>query len=439
MPFGPKNLRISCDARGLTRFGGVALLHQFFQQLGVRNQLGRQFRPRQRNSTYLVSEMIEALLYPLILGLGRVESTEPLRHNGVFQYLAGLPDYPEAATLRRFLLRFAGKRRDRFLSLIDRWLKEMLSRPQPRTSAILDLDATVLTVYGRQQFSEIGYNPKKRGRPSYLPLLCFEGHNRNVLGGGYYSGNTRANKVAPALVKEALEKLPSSVRKVHVRGDSAFYDGKFIDFLEENGASYVIAAGMKRGLKKRLGGLKYQRISQGVCAAELQYIPYGWKRARRFVLIRRPVPEEPSAQMHLFKMAGFTYQTLVTNMSLQPLNLWRFYNHRSTAELIIRELKDAYALGKIPARDFSANEIFFQIVLLAYNLLNWFKRLCLPTSWQCMTLQRLRHRFLLVPAQLARPADRPTLRIMPTHTYSAEFIEISKCIKKVRALSEPMN
>ena len=436
---GPRNLRISCDAVGLTSFGGVALLQAFFQRLGIRAQLARWMRFPQRNNMYSISETIEGLLYPLILGLGRVESTEPLRHNGVFQYLAGLPGYPEATTLRRFLQRFATKGRNKFVWLHDRWLTEMLSRPQPRSSVLLDLDATVLTVYGRQQLSAIGYNPKKRGRPSYLPLLCFEGHSRDVLGGGYYSGNTRANTVAPALVKEALGKLPVSVRKVRVRGDSAFYDGKFIDFLEENGASYVIAAGMKRGLKRRLGGLNYQRISKGVSAAELQYIPYGWKRARRFVVIRRPVPEEPSAQLHLFKMQGFTYQSLVTDMGLQPLNLWRFYNHRSTAELIIRELKEAYALGKIPAGDFAANEIFFQIVLLAYNLLNWFKRLCLPPRWQRMTLQRLRHRLLLVPGQLARPAGRPTLRIMPTHTYSAEFMEIFKRIKKVRTLSEPLN
>jgi hypothetical protein len=45
----------------------------------------------QRNNRYSVSESLEALLYPLILGLGRIETTEPLRSNGVFHYLAGLP------------------------------------------------------------------------------------------------------------------------------------------------------------------------------------------------------------------------------------------------------------------------------------------------------------------------------------------------------------
>jgi len=48
--------------------------------------------------------------------------------------------------------------------------------------------------------------------------------------------------------------------------------------------------------------------------------------------------------------------------------LRRLYNQRARAELIIRELKYAYALGKIPTKNFQAKEVFF----LAYNLLNWF-------------------------------------------------------------------
>jgi Transposase DDE domain group 1 len=127
-------------------------------------------------------------------------------------------------------------------------------------------------------------------------------------------------------------------------------------------------------------------------AAEFRYCPHGWPGQRRFVVIRRPLPEEPSAQLHLFHMGGYSYQILVTNLPLISLNLWRFYNQRARAELIIRELKDAYAVEKIPTKDFQANEAFFQIVLLAYNLLNWFKRLCVPVHLQRTTQQRLRQR-----------------------------------------------
>lgn len=48
-----------------------------------------------------------ALLYPMVLGLGRVETTDLLRRSGVFQTLTGLPTYPDPTALRRFLRRFA--------------------------------------------------------------------------------------------------------------------------------------------------------------------------------------------------------------------------------------------------------------------------------------------------------------------------------------------
>jgi hypothetical protein len=200
------------------------------------------------------------------------------------------------------------------------------------------------------------------------------------------------------LLTRAFSKLPEAIREVRVRADGAFFDHKIIEFIEQKHAFYAIVARLTRPLKARLGGLRYCRISSGVWAAEFRYYPQGWPGKRRFVVIRRPVPEEPSAQLHLFQMGGYSYQVLVTNLSLKPLHLWRFYNQRARAELIIRELKDAYALGKIPTKDFAANESFFQIVLLGYNLLNWFKRLCAPAHLQRATLQRLRQRLFLVPS-----------------------------------------
>src|SRR5262249_25811568 len=73
------------------------------------------------------------------------------------------------------------------------------------------------------------------------------------------------------------------------------------------------------------------------------------------------------------------------HMLLQPLNLWRFYNDRAGIELLIKQLKGDYALGSIPTRHFFANETYFHLLLLAYNLVNWFKRLCLPDHLQNAT------------------------------------------------------
>ncbi len=316
---------MAADGIGLTQFGGVALVEQFFQRIHLQGALWRHVRFAQRNNRYSISESLKALLYPLVLGLGRIETSEPLRYNGVFHYLAGLPGYPEATSLRRFLQRFARSGRKGLLQLHDRWRAAMLRQP---ARAIFDLDSTVLTVYGRQEGAEVGYNPKKRGRPSYLPLLCFEGRTQDCWEGSHHSGNVYASTVTLPLLERAFAKLPKRTEQIRVRADGAFFDHKIIEFIEGKHAFYVIVARLSQPLKNRLLGLRYRQVSPGIWAAEFRYCPHGWPGPRRFVVMRRPVPEEPSAQLHLFQMGGYSYQLLVTNLTLTPLHLWRFYNQR---------------------------------------------------------------------------------------------------------------
>jgi hypothetical protein len=131
-----------------------------------------------------------------------------------------------------------------------------------------------------------------------------------------------------------------------------------------------------------LAHLKYVSVSTGVQTAEFYYQPLRWFHPYRFVVIRRPQPEESDQQLTLFKLGSYHYQVLVTNLDLRPLNLWRFYNGRARIERIIRELKGDYPLGKIPTRHFLANEVYLHLLLLAYNLVNWFKRLVCPGSFR---------------------------------------------------------
>lgn len=125
---------------------------------------------------------------------------------------------------------------------------------------------------------------------------------------------------------------------------------------------------------------------------------------------------------------------LVTNLALRPLNRWRFYNQRANAELVIREMKEAYALGKIPTGLWDANVAHFQIVVLAYNLLNWFKRFCVPAEWQRLTLPTLRHRLLLIPAELVRPQGRAVLKMPRSYPHKAAFL---KTLQRIADLNLP--
>jgi hypothetical protein len=136
----------------------------------------------------------------------------------------------------------------------------------------------------------------------------------------------------------------------------------------------------------------------------------GWPGPRRVVAIRRPIPEEPSWPVSFFRRGRYGYLVIVTDRELTPLHLWRFSNDRAEAELVIRELKDADALGKLPSRRWAANAAYVHRVVFADNLLNWFRRLCGPPPWQRWSLRILRHRLLLVPAELVRPQGNPTLK-----------------------------
>ena len=272
---GPRNLRITTDGVGRTQFAGVSLLEQFVRRMGLRLALARHIRFAQRNNWYSISESLEALLDPLVLGLGRIETTEPLRSNGVFHCLAGLPGYPDATTLRRFLNRFARRGRNSFVKLHDAWRAAML---RPSAQAVFDLDRTVLTVYDHQERAEVGYNPKKRGRPSYLALLCLEGNTQDGWEGSYHPGDTHVSTITIPLLEHPFPKLPAAIREVRVRADSAFYDHEIIEFIEGKRAFYAIVARLTRPLKNRLSGLRYRQVASAVWAGEFQYCSRGWAR-----------------------------------------------------------------------------------------------------------------------------------------------------------------
>jgi hypothetical protein len=72
--------------------------------LHLRHFLAEQIRYSRCNRDYSVSQMLLALVYPIVLGLDRIETASLLRSDGTFQYLTGLQSFPDPQTLRRFLL-----------------------------------------------------------------------------------------------------------------------------------------------------------------------------------------------------------------------------------------------------------------------------------------------------------------------------------------------
>jgi hypothetical protein len=386
----------------------------------------------QRNNRYNTAEEILALVYPIALSIGRIELTQLLKHNGVFHYLTGLARYPTPTTLRRFLFRMGSAALSRLRHLHDKLLAIMCAKPKLSSTMIFDLDSTVLVLYGKQEMAHVGYNPLKHGRPSYQPLLCF-----NALTKDFWHGELRAGDTHPAtgtlsLLEAVFAKIPSSVKRVIMRADKGFYDHRTIEYLESHHAFFAIVAKLTQPLKRKLASVSYRTYASGIETGELWYQPTNWKKAYRFVVVRRPLPDDATEQLSLFSLGRYSYQVIVTNLMLTPLNAWMFYNQRAAIELTIKELKNNYPLAKIPTKHFAANEAYFHILLFSYNLINWFKRLCLPKDYQMMTLATLRSRLLVIPGELIRSGNRPTLKLPSSFVYRNDFEYAAKKILKFK-------
>jgi hypothetical protein len=182
--------------------------------------------------------------------------------------------------------------------------------------------------------------------------------------------------------------------------------------LEERPAQYAVAARLTQAFKRLLSGISYEPVNPRWEMAEFEHRPHGWPKARRFVVARRFIQQE-EAETTLFAMGRCIYRAWVTDLPLTPAAIWHFYDGRAGMEPRIRELREDYALRKIPTASFAANALYLEIVRLAYNLVT-FQRNCLDESWQKLTLQKLRYKLFLIPGELTRPQSRPVLRLRPS-------------------------
>ena len=159
MPYSPRNIRIACNHAGLTHYGRVYFFHEFLRVLRLRHFLARHLTYPRRNNRYHLSQMVLALMYPIVLGLDRLETVSFLRSNGTFQYLTGLPSFPDPQTLRRFLHQAPDPFWQQLHGVNDRLLQTFIHLPARRSRLIFDLDSTVVTVFGNQEDAAVGYNP----------------------------------------------------------------------------------------------------------------------------------------------------------------------------------------------------------------------------------------------------------------------------------------
>ena len=218
-------------------------------------------------------------------------------------------------------------------------------------AAVLDLDSTLFERYGQQEGSLTGHSSRKHGRPSRHPILAMLAGSKRVLPAWLRSGNT------------------GTVRDL----------------------KYAVAARRQPPIRKAIAGLRgWRPFGRGVEVCELPWQPFRWTAPRRLVVVRELQRERPDAAgRHLFDLPGYTVHAVVTNLSLAPEEVWRFYNGRADCENRIMELKLDFAADGSWPRSFQGTEAVLQLSCLLFSLLTPFKDEVLEDP--SPTLATLRH------------------------------------------------
>ena len=403
-------------APGLTAYGGASLLVDFLRRhLNLRDCFRRLPLQKASWATYRLDQELESLVGAYALGIPRIGRMDEIVHDPLLCRKLGVAKLPQKSTLYRALERFDSAERVATLATVNARVLERLLGGQEQ--AILDIDTTVETVYGKQERSCVGYNPRYHGRSSYQPLLAFEGQSQAVVHVTLRSGRSPAADEKISFYRQAKSQLPPGCHLRFLRADKGFTSEDLCAALEEDNVGYTLKLRMTKGLRARIErGVLWRRLPGAdsnivLEAGCVKFKAVDWSKYRRVALIRTKPLDDP--QEALFADYLWDYEAIVTNLNWDPEDVWHFYNHRCTCENSIKELKQGLRIDAIAKADFWPNAADLWLKTIAYNASLGFKRLA-PAPYDSYTAQRLRRALFQVPAQLIRHARQWWLKL-PEH------------------------
>ncbi len=442
------NTRVEFNQRNLTAFGGMFLPLQFAERLGLRPRLRQTLK--HSGVKYRTDDLLLASVASILAGAPRLYDVNSLRHDKGLRAALGLEELPEEGNLRKKLAQ-ASPEEVEALQEVNIYLFQKTNRTKGPMTVAVDLDTTTVTVYGKQEGSEVGYNPKKPGRPCYQIAAAFLGNNGDVIYGELRNGKSGATTDFESFWSKILSILPPNYEVAVVRMDKGFFSERVLEFLETHeNVHYVCGVPAKPNLVEwARTHLSFRLVSEGIDAdkgrvrywiSEGEFAFGTWNRPRRVVVVKTQTrnPKHDPEDVDLFgdpvepefvEEYAF-YMTSFAPEELDAEGVWHFYNERGTVENRIKESRLGFFLDKLPSHNFHGNAIYVQLVFLAYNLLNAFKRFLLPPQYRTKTIRWLRMHLLNLPAQVVRKKLQWVVKF-PTWVVDRALVE-----KPLRILSE---
>lgn len=408
-----KEIQVEFTDKKVTAWGGMKLMKDMLDGIGIKEFMsGLDLPEKGSNRGYESIQIMECFWASIWVGAERFSHSAYLRYDRVLQEIFGWKHAPSQSTYSRFFQKFSWKRNTEVFVPTQKWFIDNLKIK----NITLDFDSSVITRYGEQQGSKVGYNADKPGRASHHPLMAFIAETRMVANAWLRPGNTSALSNCKAFIDETFEILKD--KKIGlIRADSGFYAHDFMNYLEqkEDPINYIVAVKIYPTIKRELRALRgWMRLKDGMEICEFDYQSPEWEKPRRMVAVRKNIEilTKATGKLLLFDepVGKYRYSLYVTNLDLPAEQIWLSYKDRADAENRIKELKYDFGLDSFCMNKFWATEAAFRTIMIAYNLMSLFRQVVLKSKSQA-TLSTLRFKCFALGSWISKHAGKTTLNV----------------------------
>jgi len=400
-------------------------------------------------------DVLGTLMLGLLAGHRRYAHITALRGDAVAAQVLGMRRIVSEDALRRALERIDDAASSAWLRpALMHSVREALDRPW-----VLDIDASIKPLYGRQEGAEIGYNPAKPMRPSHVLHTFWVGNLRLVLDVQVSAGKQHTSGHARAALGRLLDELGEGRRPALARGDSGYGNEAMLLELESRGVPYLLrlrqTANVQRLIARQFGAEGWSRAdNQGCQMREATLRLHGWSRERRVVIVRQRIRGgiarerriDGSRQLRLdlypsVHEAGerlWEYAVLVTDVGYPIESIAQLYRDRADAENGFDELKNQWGLSGFTTQDIARCQTTARACALVYNWWSGYCRAAHPSA----RMEAITSRPLLLAAvgKATSHAGQTTLHLTPLHgktTLLRTLIaNIHAALRHVRATAE---
>jgi len=422
------NTKINFNGGNLSSDAGLLLFYQFIEKLEVPLLFKRCFKTTDKaRRQHLDDQILLQKIYQTCAGYFTDDVSDELSNDPVFTTCLGKSRLASQPTISRFGSRLDEITLEQLHKITCDLRKRIYSIAHP-PRVLLDLDSTLLPTYGKQEGEAFNYHYSAHG---YHPLVCYDGFTGDLLKielrkGSTYSSTGVQNFLQP-LLDEYLSQYPDI--QLFLRGDSGFATPELYTQAESNGCSYAIRLKGNRLLQEKAFHLE-EEVTAKVALhpdrfielyGEFSYQAGSWDYSRRVICKIEKRPEE------LFVRHTF----IVTNMALSPQEIVKFYCNRGRMENFIKESKNEFGFSAMSSHSMLVNSNRLQICMLAYNLFNWFRRLCLPEKMKKFRADTIRLKLLKIAGKLVNSARSITFKLCSNCPYIREFYETFTNIERL--------